>query len=213
MALMERDNWGEVRLKAMAALLVHCPVPVATYLSSQLYSDNHTIGAKMDIIDLFVAAAQELSSLHDTTKRAVTLVGPSATPAANRLTTVSNSSSGSSSSNGERKVTKLVEPASEDGLTYQQRLEIVRQRVEAKTRRYISLSTCFQIILCFDVVIIWVVYCNRWGQKKTPDPIQGINRFANGTLYAPNIIPYHSHALNLCNDGSSCTSILLWIGS
>ncbi|XP_043350271.1 telomere length regulation protein TEL2 homolog isoform X3 [Dermochelys coriacea] len=51
----------ELRQRALVAVTITDPVPVAQYLSSQFYSLNYSLCQRMDILDVLALAAQELS--------------------------------------------------------------------------------------------------------------------------------------------------------
>uniref|UniRef100_A0A7M4DWJ8 Telomere length regulation protein TEL2 homolog n=1 Tax=Crocodylus porosus TaxID=8502 RepID=A0A7M4DWJ8_CROPO len=55
------DDFMELRQKALVAVTVTDPVPVAQYLTSQFYSLNYSLRQRMDILDVLALAAQELS--------------------------------------------------------------------------------------------------------------------------------------------------------
>ncbi|NXL86570.1 TELO2 protein, partial [Alectura lathami] len=55
------EGFAELRQKAQVAVLTTDPVPVAQYLTSQFYSLNYSLRQRMDILDVLVLAAQELS--------------------------------------------------------------------------------------------------------------------------------------------------------
>ncbi|XP_074961952.1 telomere length regulation protein TEL2 homolog isoform X1 [Phalacrocorax aristotelis] len=60
-----------LRQRAQVAVLTTDPIPVAKYLTSQFYSLNYSLRQRMDILDVLVLAAQELSypKSHGKTKR------------------------------------------------------------------------------------------------------------------------------------------------
>uniref|UniRef100_A0A8C3LR59 Telomere length regulation protein TEL2 homolog n=1 Tax=Chrysolophus pictus TaxID=9089 RepID=A0A8C3LR59_CHRPC len=55
------EGFAELRQKAQVAVLTTDPIPVAQYLTSQFYSLNYSLRQRMDILDVLVLAAQELS--------------------------------------------------------------------------------------------------------------------------------------------------------
>ncbi|NXF36991.1 TELO2 protein, partial [Nyctibius bracteatus] len=55
------EGFVELRQRAQVAVLTTDPIPVAKYLSSQFYSLNYSLRQRMDILDVLVLAAQELS--------------------------------------------------------------------------------------------------------------------------------------------------------
>ncbi|XP_031559836.1 telomere length regulation protein TEL2 homolog [Actinia tenebrosa] len=55
------DNFQEMRFKAMTAITVRCPVPVAKFLTDEFYAANYSIIQRLDILDVLTASAQELS--------------------------------------------------------------------------------------------------------------------------------------------------------
>ncbi|RMC17930.1 hypothetical protein DUI87_05599 [Hirundo rustica rustica] len=55
------EGFVELRQKAQVAVLTTDPIPVAKYLTSQFYSLNYSLRQRMDILDVLVLAAQELS--------------------------------------------------------------------------------------------------------------------------------------------------------
>ncbi|XP_008946924.1 PREDICTED: telomere length regulation protein TEL2 homolog, partial [Merops nubicus] len=55
------EGFVELRQRAQVAVLTTDPVPVAKYLTSQFYSLNYSLRQRMDILDVLVLAAQELS--------------------------------------------------------------------------------------------------------------------------------------------------------
>ncbi|XP_053847549.1 telomere length regulation protein TEL2 homolog isoform X1 [Vidua macroura] len=64
------EGFGELRQRAQVAVLTTDPIPVAKYLTSQFYSLNYSLRQRMDILDVLVLAAQELScpKFHGNTK-------------------------------------------------------------------------------------------------------------------------------------------------
>ncbi|KFZ51661.1 Telomere length regulation protein TEL2, partial [Podiceps cristatus] len=64
------EGFVELRQRAQVAVLTTDPIPVAKYLTSQFYSLNYSLRQRMDILDLLVLAAQELSypKFHGKTK-------------------------------------------------------------------------------------------------------------------------------------------------
>ncbi|XP_065588650.1 telomere length regulation protein TEL2 homolog [Cyrtonyx montezumae] len=59
------EGFAELRQKAQVAVLTTDPIPVAQYLTSQFYSLNYSLRQRMDILDVLVLAAQELSCPKD----------------------------------------------------------------------------------------------------------------------------------------------------
>ncbi|NXJ74868.1 TELO2 protein, partial [Trogon melanurus] len=55
------EGFVELRQRAQVAVLTTDPVPVAKYLTSQFYSLNYSLRQRVDILDVLVLAAQELS--------------------------------------------------------------------------------------------------------------------------------------------------------
>uniref|UniRef100_A0A672TL45 Telomere length regulation protein TEL2 homolog n=1 Tax=Strigops habroptila TaxID=2489341 RepID=A0A672TL45_STRHB len=55
------EGFVELRQRAQVAVLTTDPIPVAKYLTSQFYSLNYSLRQRMDILDVLVLAAQELS--------------------------------------------------------------------------------------------------------------------------------------------------------
>ncbi|NXU78795.1 TELO2 protein, partial [Oreotrochilus melanogaster] len=55
------EGFLELRQRAQVAVLTTDPIPVAKYLTSQFYSLNYSLRQRMDILDVLVLAAQELS--------------------------------------------------------------------------------------------------------------------------------------------------------
>ncbi|NXE97788.1 TELO2 protein, partial [Menura novaehollandiae] len=64
------EGFVELRQRAQVAVLTTDPIPVARYLTSQFYSLNYSLRQRMDILDVLVLAAQELScpKFHGKTK-------------------------------------------------------------------------------------------------------------------------------------------------
>ncbi|NXA37496.1 TELO2 protein, partial [Eudromia elegans] len=56
------EGFAVLRQKAQVAVLTTDPIPVAQYLTSQFYSLNYSLRQRMDILDVLVLAAQEMSS-------------------------------------------------------------------------------------------------------------------------------------------------------
>ncbi|NXG80684.1 TELO2 protein, partial [Baryphthengus martii] len=65
------EGFVELRQRAQVAVLTTDPIPVAKYLTSQFYSLNYSLRQRMDILDVLVLAAQELScpKSHEKTKQ------------------------------------------------------------------------------------------------------------------------------------------------
>ncbi|NXJ14326.1 TELO2 protein, partial [Odontophorus gujanensis] len=55
------EGFAELRQKAQVAVLTTDPIPVAQYLTSQFYSLNYSLRQRIDILDVLVLAARELS--------------------------------------------------------------------------------------------------------------------------------------------------------
>ncbi|NXJ69187.1 TELO2 protein, partial [Rostratula benghalensis] len=55
------EGFVELRQRAQVAVLTTDPIPVAKYLTSQFYSLNYSLCQRMDILDVLVLAARELS--------------------------------------------------------------------------------------------------------------------------------------------------------
>ncbi|XP_054068249.1 telomere length regulation protein TEL2 homolog isoform X2 [Rissa tridactyla] len=55
------EGFVELRQRAQVAILTTDPIPVAKYLTSQFYSLNYSLRQRVDILDVLVLAAQELS--------------------------------------------------------------------------------------------------------------------------------------------------------
>ncbi|NXN12622.1 TELO2 protein, partial [Indicator maculatus] len=68
------EGFAELRQRAQVAVLTTDPIPVAQYLTSQFYSLNYSLRQRVDILDVLVLAAQELScpKSHGKTKHSVT---------------------------------------------------------------------------------------------------------------------------------------------
>ncbi|NWI54571.1 TELO2 protein, partial [Calyptomena viridis] len=64
------EGFVELRQRAQVAVLTMDPIPVSKYLTSQFYSLNYSLRQRMDILDVLVLAAQELScpKFHGKTK-------------------------------------------------------------------------------------------------------------------------------------------------
>ncbi|XP_043825741.1 telomere length regulation protein TEL2 homolog isoform X2 [Dromiciops gliroides] len=56
------EGFEKLRQRALVAVIVTDPVQVAQYLTSQFYAMNYSLRQRMDILDVLVLAAQELSS-------------------------------------------------------------------------------------------------------------------------------------------------------
>ncbi|NXG48815.1 TELO2 protein, partial [Psilopogon haemacephalus] len=67
------EGFVELRQRAQVAVLTTDPIPVAQYLTSQFYSLNYSLRQRVDILDVLVLAAQELSypNSHGKTKHSV----------------------------------------------------------------------------------------------------------------------------------------------
>ncbi|NXM30045.1 TELO2 protein, partial [Oxyruncus cristatus] len=55
------EGFVDLRQRAQVAVLTTDPIPVSKYLTSQFYSLNYSLRQRMDILDVLVLAAQELS--------------------------------------------------------------------------------------------------------------------------------------------------------
>ncbi|XP_010146306.1 PREDICTED: telomere length regulation protein TEL2 homolog, partial [Eurypyga helias] len=55
------EDFVELRQRAQVAVLTTDPIPVAKYLTSRFYSLNYSLRQRMDILDVLVLAAKELS--------------------------------------------------------------------------------------------------------------------------------------------------------
>ncbi|XP_075574309.1 telomere length regulation protein TEL2 homolog isoform X1 [Pelecanus crispus] len=55
------EGFVELRQRAQVAVLTTDPIPVAKYLTSQFYSLNYSLRQRMDILDILVLSAKELS--------------------------------------------------------------------------------------------------------------------------------------------------------
>ncbi|NXM67051.1 TELO2 protein, partial [Serilophus lunatus] len=64
------EGFVELRQRAQVAVLTVDPIPVSKYLTSQFYSLNYSLRQRMDILDVLVLAARELScpKFHGKTK-------------------------------------------------------------------------------------------------------------------------------------------------
>ncbi|OPJ87587.1 telomere length regulation TEL2-like protein isoform B [Patagioenas fasciata monilis] len=64
------EGFVELRQRAQVAVLTTDPIPVAKYLTSQFYSLNYSLRQRIDILDVLVLAARELSypKSHEKTK-------------------------------------------------------------------------------------------------------------------------------------------------
>jgi len=96
-----------LRFRAMVSLAVTIPAPIAEYLGGEFYARNYNIRQRMDILDVLAAAASELAEPPKTT----------------------------SSSSATDENSSLV-PAAENSTERANWSEVVRQRIEAKTRRF-----------------------------------------------------------------------------
>ncbi|NXY85050.1 TELO2 protein, partial [Alcedo cyanopectus] len=56
------EGFVELRQRAQVAVLTTDPIPVAKYLTSQFYSLNYSLRQRVDVLDVLILAAQELSS-------------------------------------------------------------------------------------------------------------------------------------------------------
>ncbi|XP_009898844.2 telomere length regulation protein TEL2 homolog [Dryobates pubescens] len=67
------EGFAALRQRAQVAVLTTDPIPVAQYLTSQFYSLNYSLRQRVDILDVLVLAAQELScpKSHGNTKHSV----------------------------------------------------------------------------------------------------------------------------------------------
>ena len=103
-----------LRFRAMVSLAVTIPAPIAEYLGGEFYARNYNIRQRMDILDVLAAAATELAEPPKTTSSS--------------LATNENLS--------------LV-PAAENSTERANWSEVVRQRIEAKTRRIGKGRQCY----------------------------------------------------------------------
>ncbi|XP_068764046.1 telomere length regulation protein TEL2 homolog isoform X2 [Struthio camelus] len=55
------EGFADLRQRAQVAVLTTDPIPVAQYLTSQFYSLNYSLRQRVDILDVLVVAAQEMS--------------------------------------------------------------------------------------------------------------------------------------------------------
>ncbi|NXI44539.1 TELO2 protein, partial [Galbula dea] len=101
------EGFVELRQRAQVAVLTTDPVPVAQYLTSQFYSLNYSLRQRMDILDVLVLAAQELScpKSHGKTKH----------------------------SGAQKPSIQLLPPGSESSKDWRR---IVDERIKSKTRRF-----------------------------------------------------------------------------
>jgi len=109
-----------LRFRAMVSLAVIIPDLIADYLGAEFYARNYNIRQRIDILDVLAAAATELAEP--------------------RKTTSSSSVFDESSS--------LVPVATENSTEHVNWSEIVRQRIEAKTRRFGKGQQCFHAASC-----------------------------------------------------------------
>ncbi|PIK57423.1 putative telomere length regulation protein TEL2-like isoform X1 [Apostichopus japonicus] len=103
------ENFAELKLSCLCALTVHCPVPVASYLTEQFYDRNYNIRQRIDMLEVLSSAAQELSR-----------------PTQDQKDITSKSSS------KDQLIPINQMPGTENWR------EIVQKRVESKTRRFAS---------------------------------------------------------------------------
>ncbi|XP_056390382.1 telomere length regulation protein TEL2 homolog [Hyla sarda] len=55
------ENFTQLRYAAMVSVTVIDPIPVSQYITGEFYALNYSLRQRMDILDILVAAAQELS--------------------------------------------------------------------------------------------------------------------------------------------------------
>ncbi|XP_072456156.1 telomere length regulation protein TEL2 homolog isoform X1 [Notamacropus eugenii] len=87
------EGFEMLRQRALVAVTVTDPVQVAQYLTSQFYAMNYSLRQRMDILDVLVLAAQELSSpksletakISGPPEPGVRLLPPSLTPSLSRV--------------------------------------------------------------------------------------------------------------------------------
>ncbi|PIK35251.1 putative telomere length regulation protein TEL2-like isoform X1 [Apostichopus japonicus] len=103
------ENFAELKLSCLCALTVHCPVPVASYLTEQFYDRNYNIRQRIDMLEVLSSAAQKLSR-----------------PTQDQKDITSKSSS------KDQLIPINQMPGTENWR------EIVQKRVESKTRRFAS---------------------------------------------------------------------------
>jgi hypothetical protein len=114
---VDETNWELLRVRSMVALLTKCPLVVAPYLCQQVYSEHRTLKDRLDVLEVIAAGARVLAELKS-----------DATPALN---------------DGARTAAPFLGLATETLNVAQQQFrrkyeqqEVVRQRVESKTRRW-----------------------------------------------------------------------------
>lgn len=56
------EDYYQLRFSSMVAATVGCPIPVAGYLTKEFYAPNYSLRQRMDILDVLIAAAAELST-------------------------------------------------------------------------------------------------------------------------------------------------------
>jgi len=61
---IEQEKFQELRRKSMIALTVYSPTIVASWLTNQFYEKNYSLYQRMEILDILVEAAKELSSFN-----------------------------------------------------------------------------------------------------------------------------------------------------
>ena len=100
-------SFAVLRFRAMVSLAVTIPALIAEYLGAEFYARNYNIRQRMDILDVLAAAATELAEPPKTTSSS----------------TVTDENS-------------RLSPVAEKNSEHVNWQEVVRQRVEAKTRRF-----------------------------------------------------------------------------
>ncbi|XP_057891901.1 telomere length regulation protein TEL2 homolog isoform X2 [Melospiza georgiana] len=112
------EGFVELRQRAQVAVLTTDPIPVAKYLTSQFYSLNYSLRQRMDILDVLVLAAQELScpKFHGKTKHS-----------------------------GVQKPCIQLLPESESSKGWRR---IVDERIKSKTRRFVTGQSHVELASC-----------------------------------------------------------------
>ncbi|XP_062359437.1 telomere length regulation protein TEL2 homolog [Cinclus cinclus] len=112
------EGFEELRQRAQVAVLTTDPIPVAKYLTSQFYSLNYSLRQRMDILDVLVLAAQELScpKFHGKTKHS-----------------------------GAQKPCIQLLPGSDSSKDWRR---IVDERIKSKTRRFTTGQSCVELASC-----------------------------------------------------------------
>jgi hypothetical protein len=114
---VDETKWELMRVRAMVGLLTKVPLVVAPYLCQQVYSEHRTLKDRLDVLEVVAAGARVMAELK-----------PEAAPALN---------------DGTGSKSPFLGIATEQLSASQQQLrrkweqkEVVRQRVEGKTRRW-----------------------------------------------------------------------------